>query len=80
MESRIGKWGNSPAIRLPAALMRAANLEPMQRVDILAEDGQLVIRPSKSKEFSLEVLVASISPENVHAESDFGPSVGKELL
>ncbi|MBS9426383.1 AbrB/MazE/SpoVT family DNA-binding domain-containing protein [Photorhabdus caribbeanensis] len=76
----IKKWGNSPSVRLPVAIMKAAFLNVDDTVNITVEDGRIVIIPVKAKEYSLDALLAGITPENVHEKVNFGSPVGKELL
>lgn len=45
MRSAVRKWGNSPSIRIPAALMAESGLRIDQPVDVQVEDGRLVITP-----------------------------------
>ena len=80
MEAVIRKWGNSPAVRLNVAAMKAAAFEIEQHVTIKATKGRIVIEPSKTLDFTLEDLVAGITRQNVHGEVDFGGSVGREAL
>lgn len=75
----VKKWGNSPAIRLPAAVMEAAHLSLEQAVEVRAENGRIVIEPA-APTYTLEDLLAGIFPENLHGEQDFGLPQGKELL
>jgi antitoxin MazE len=46
-------------------------------LEVSVVDGGLLLRPQKQK-YSLEELVAQISPENRHEETDWGPAVGRE--
>lgn len=78
MESTIRQWGNSPALRLPKALLKRANFSLEQKVNVTVEAGRIVIAPSAIVEYELDALIAGISVENVHAEFDFGQPVGKE--
>ncbi|NHB62402.1 AbrB/MazE/SpoVT family DNA-binding domain-containing protein [Photorhabdus sp. RW14-46] len=78
--SVIKKGGNSPSVRLPVAIMKAASLNVDDTVDIAVEDGRIVIIPVKAKEYSLDALLTGITPENVHEKVNFGSPVGKELL
>jgi antitoxin MazE len=80
MEAVIRKWGNSPAVRLNTAAMKAAAFDVEQRVIIKASKGRIVIEPADKFEFSLDDLVAGITRENMHGEVDFGAPVGKEAL
>ena len=71
----VKKWGNSPAVRLPAAIMEAAHLALDQAVEVRAEHGRVIIEPAAP---SLDDLVAGITPQNRHGEEDFGVAQGKE--
>jgi len=75
----VKKWGNSPAVRLPAAVMEAAHLVLNQAVEVRAENGRVIIEPAVPS-YSLDDLLARITPENRHTELDFGTPQGKELL
>lgn len=43
-------------------------------------EGRIVIEPLKQVAYSLDALVAGITPKNSHSELSFGEPVGKELL
>lgn len=80
MEVIIKKWGNSAAVRIPAAIFDAANFALDQTVEVRAENGRVVLEPIVNSVFDIEKLLAGITPENVHAPVDFGKPVGRELL
>ena len=80
MNTVIRKWGNSPAIRIPMSLMNSAQFELEQKVNITVEGGRLIIEPLKQVRYSLDELVAGITPKNCHREVSLGAPVGKELL
>lgn len=80
MQAIIKKWGNSPALRLNASLMRLARLSLDQEVSIKVLKGALIIKPTTLKEYSLESLVSSITPQNCHAESNYGRAAGIEVF
>jgi antitoxin MazE len=75
----VKKWGNSPAVRLPRAIMEAAHLVLDQAVEVRAENGRVIIEPA-APNYALEDLLAGITPQNRHLEQDFGAPEGKELL
>lgn len=79
MEVIVKKWGNSAAVRIPAAVMETAKFALEQPVDIRAEDGRVVIEPINKKEYDIEQLVESISEENSHSLVDFGKPAGNEV-
>ena len=80
MDAVIRKWGNSPAVRINAAAMRAAAFDLEQRVTIKATKGRIVIEPADRVEFKLDDLLAAITARNRHAAVDFGGPVGNEAL
>ena len=41
----IKKWGNSASVRIPVAIMQAANLSLDETVDVREEGGRIVIEP-----------------------------------
>jgi len=80
MEAVIRKWGNSPALRLPTAVLRQAGYQLEQKVDLIVSRGRIVIQPSEKVEYDLDALVSGIRPANVHDEVNFGSPVGHEAL
>ncbi len=79
MRATVKKWGNSAAVRMPAAVMEEAKLAIDQPVDVRVEDGRVVIEPLVTK-FTLDSLLAGVTPDNLHEEESFGPPVGREAL
>ncbi len=80
MKAVIRKWGNSPAVRLPLAVMKEANFSVEQKVTMVVTRGRIVIEPSEVVEYALDDLLEGINSKNVHAEVSVGRPVGKEAL
>lgn len=80
MKVIVKKWGNSASVRIPAAIMEAAQLRLDETVEVREEQGRIVIEPVREKAYDLDALLAGITPENLHAEASFGPAVGREAL
>lgn len=76
MRAVVRKWGNSAAVRLPAATLAAAGLRLDQEVEVRAEDGRVVLEPVR--ETGLDALLAAITPDNLHEEAEFGAPQGGE--
>jgi antitoxin MazE len=76
----VKKWGNSAAVRIPAAIMEATQLSLDEAVEVREERGRIVIEPVRPSKYDLAQLLADITPENLHAEASFGPAVGKEAF
>ena len=78
MQSRIQKWGNSLALRIPKSLAQELGLDRGVPVDVLLEDGKLIIVPVTKPPMTLERLLEQITDDNIHREVDTGPAVGEE--
>lgn len=76
---RVSKWGNSLGVRVPRDVAARAGLKEGERVEMEGyADGRIVITPSRRR-FTIEELVAGMTPENEHPLEDDGP-VGDELI
>jgi antitoxin MazE len=76
---QISKWGNSLGVRVPKDVAARAGLTEGARVDIEAtEDGRVVISRSKRR-FTLEELLAGMTPEREHPLEDDAPR-GAEII
>lgn len=79
MRVRVQKWGNSLALRIPRSFAVETALDPGSEVDLKLEGGRLVITPLHEPAYRLDDLLARVTPENLHTETDTGPSVGDEV-
>lgn len=79
MNMYVRRWGNSAAVRIPAATLAAAGLKPDDLIDVREENGRVVIEKARPEPVTLEWLLEGITPDNIHPETDFGPPVGKEV-
>jgi antitoxin MazE len=79
MQTKIQKWGNSLAIRIPKSFALNVNLKQNELVDISIDKGKIIISPIAQKEYSLEELLKGVSENNLHSEIDTGAPAGKEI-
>jgi antitoxin MazE len=83
MKIRLAKWGNSLAVRIPAAFAKEIGASEGKRAEITVENGALVIRPAtrgkQRRRYTLEDLMRGMTKENVHPETEWGPPRGKEV-
>jgi len=84
MRTEIKKWGNSAALRLPAATLAKAGLEVNSPVEIEAAEGKLVVSAVDVPQYKLEELLAQCPPRKmVLTDEDKrwleSEPVGKEL-
>ncbi len=78
MRTRVQKWGNSLALRIPKIFAAEVGLQKETSVEISLADGKLVIRPVAELKLTLKQLLAKVTKGNLHHEVDTGPAVGKE--
>jgi len=76
MRTRIQKWGNSLAIRIPRPFAAEARIDEDSPVDVSVRSGKLIIVPIE--EITLDSLVDRITDDNRHAEVATGQPVGNE--
>ncbi|HUI18390.1 MAG TPA: AbrB/MazE/SpoVT family DNA-binding domain-containing protein [Alphaproteobacteria bacterium] len=75
---QIAKWGNSLGIRVPRDVAARAGFTEGARVDIEAsKDGRIIISRSRCR-FTLDELLAGMTPEREHLLDDDGPQ-GEEM-
>jgi antitoxin MazE len=79
MKTRVQKWGNSLALRIPKSFADEVGLQKETSVDVSLADGKLVIAPIAKPKPTLKQLLAKITKDNLHGEFDTGPAVGKEV-
>ena len=79
MITRVHKWGNSLALRIPKAFAHEAQLENDSEVEVLLEDGQLLIRLLVPNKSVLNQLLSGVTADNLHGETDTGGAVGNEI-
>lgn len=80
MNTRIQKWGNSLAVRIPKAAATEAGLAQGTEVDLRATKEGLVIRVRRKKKvYTLKELLKGVTPRKVFPEVDWGPPVGREV-
>ena len=78
MKSRMSKWGNSLALRIPKMIGSDLNLEDGTEVELSVQDGSIIITPVSSK-YELEDLIRGITAENRHTETNWGSPRGDEV-
>lgn len=79
MRTEIARWGNSLALRLPRPIADQAGIAEGTAVEVDIEDDHVVIRPALPR-YSLDELLAGITPDNLPDESFDDAPRGQELL
>ena len=79
MQVQIAKWGTGLGLRVPRAIADRLGLTEGARVEIeAADDGRIIITRSRRR-FTLDELLAEMTPEREHNLEDDGPQ-GEELI
>lgn len=79
MYTRIQKWGNSQAIRLPKAVLESAGLEESDEVQLVVKEGIITIVPV-NRHKTLAERIAEYQGDYRAEEWDTGKPAGKEKL
>jgi antitoxin MazE len=79
MHVRVQKWGNSLAVRIPKPLAEDAKVREGTVLNLAVSDGKVIATPVKRKKQSLKQMLANVTRENLHAEIESGPPVGREI-
>jgi antitoxin component of MazEF toxin-antitoxin module len=79
----VGRWGKNLAVRFPAEVARAAGLGDGQRVELVPQNGAILIR-RVAPEITAESLFHGKSAEEWRAlygdAYDWGPDRGREAV
>ena len=78
MQSRVGLWGGSCAVRLPKMAVESLGFYEGEMVNLSIEKGALVLRPSKPH-YDLALLVAEAKDQIAPDPLDDAP-LGDEAL
>jgi len=76
--TRVQKWGNSKAVRLPKYIAEEAGIKENGRVELYVHEGNIVITPRK-KHMKLEDRVAEYDGRYKPGEWDTGKPEGDEV-
>ena len=77
MRSKLNKWGNSWAIRVPGTFLKELSINPDHPLEINLDGQQIVIR--KTSDPTLDELLEGVTVTNRHNLVDFDKPVGREL-
>ncbi|MCK4505892.1 MAG: AbrB/MazE/SpoVT family DNA-binding domain-containing protein [Candidatus Aegiribacteria sp.] len=77
MKTKVGKWGNSLAVRIPKVISDDLCISDGTDLEISSREECLILKPVHEN-YSLKALLSEITNENIHSEIDTGGSVGRE--
>ncbi len=77
MPTRIAKWGNSLALRLPRKVAADAHLKEGTAVELRVEGDSLIVTPARPK-YQLSELLSQSKPAHRQKEAEWGGQRGDE--
>jgi antitoxin MazE len=78
MKSKVQKWGNSLAVRIPKVFAEEVGLQDDSQIEMRLFKGGLLLEPSSTWTPSLGELLEGVTDDNLHDEVDTGPAQGSE--
>ncbi len=78
MITKVQKWGNSLAVRIPWSVAKDVHLCSGEAINMVSHDGQIIIVPVRQQSYKLDDLLKGVTPRNRHAEVLTGAAVGQE--
>jgi antitoxin MazE len=76
----VQRWGNSLAVRIPAAIARSAKLTAGQPVEVSLQDDEIVVKCIGVPKLSLAQKLALFDPAKHGGEEMAAPLVGAEVF
>jgi antitoxin MazE len=76
----IQQWGNSLAVRIPAAVARSAHFEVGQKVEVKTEEIGVSVKPVGARKFTLAEKLAQFDPAKHGGEAMKTFPVDAEVL
>lgn len=78
MRTKVQKWGNSLAVRIPKAFAEEVGLTDESSVEMRLVKGGLLVEPVAPYGARLDELLEAVTDDNLHGEVDWGSARGKE--
>lgn len=72
MLTKVQKWGNSLALRIPKAFAVDIQLKNDSLVELSIVKGKIIVTPIPAPSWTLDELLAGITKDNLHNEVDTG--------
>jgi|YNPMSStandDraft_1061717.scaffolds.fasta_scaffold06151_5 antitoxin MazE len=78
MLTKLQKWNNSLAPRIPKVFAIKMKMEDSSFVEISPVKGKMIITLVQTLDWRLGELLAGITAENLHPEVETGPAIGND--
>jgi antitoxin MazE len=78
MKSRVQKWGNSLAVRIPRSFAEEMSWSENAPVAMSLDEGALIIETDRERAWDIDSLMAGVTDENIHPAWKEEGSVAEE--
>ena len=78
MKTKVQRWGNSLAVRIPKSFAEEVGLTDDSPIEMRLVKGGLLVEPLPTWAPSLDELLDGVTESNRHDEVDTGPAQGSE--
>lgn len=78
MKTKIQKWGNSLAVRIPKSVADEMGWRRDASVQMMVKEGALMIVTEPEAEWGLDELLDGVTDDNIHHEWESAPQ-GNEI-
>ncbi len=72
MKTRVQKWGNSLAVRIPKSFAEELDWEEAAPVEMTLDEGALVVRSDRERSWDLAALLDKVTDDNIHPAWETG--------
>lgn len=79
MRTRVQRWGNSLAVRIPKSFAQEVGLDEGAAIEMTLDDHRLVVEPLVDQGPTLSRLLEGVTDANRHGEVETGAGVGGEV-
>ena len=77
MKVKVQSWGNSLGLRIPKDYAAELGVGSGSEMEVKVEAGVLLARPADA--IPLKALLAEITADNQHSETEWGGAIGAEV-
>lgn len=78
MKTQVSRWGNSLAVRLPAAVVQEMKLQEGTVLELQSGKAGMLLRKTQPR-YVLNDLLKQVTAENRHGEDEWGQPAGHEV-